>query len=153
MASSQEPTEALGEATKLLDSGNRIKALEIVSGFLKQHRDNAEAWYLLGILKDDVAEQTSALERALYYDPAHVKARQRLRTLQRKSQNRTKAVVVSIIVILVILAWIALGYAISPPRLIDTVTPAPRNTSTVPTPTQESLPGAMNVPAGFALKV
>src|SRR5262249_10544731 len=106
-----------------------------------------EAWYLYGILKDDVSEQTSALERALFYDPTHLKAKQQLRTLQRKSQNRIKPVIVGIIVVFLILAWIALGYALSPvQRLTFTTTPVQRNTSTAPTPTREPMPGALNNP-------
>lgn len=65
---------ALAEAMRLADEGRFTEAAASCETYLRQHRASAQAFYLLGLVRDAIgqADEAEALYRkALYLDPNH----------------------------------------------------------------------------------
>ncbi len=73
-------TEARGvldTATRLADEGHMAEAATVCEAYLNKHGPDAQAFYLLAIVREAVGEPAEAealLRKALYLDPAHYEA-------------------------------------------------------------------------------
>ncbi|MBZ0308513.1 MAG: DUF4192 domain-containing protein [Anaerolineae bacterium] len=71
-----ENKEKLVQAKKLIDSGHKAEARQIIISVLKENSGNANAWVLAAMASDDEAQKQKALDRALQIDPFHKMATQ-----------------------------------------------------------------------------
>ena len=73
--------QQLQEAYALIKANRKREATRILVEFLKQYRDDAEAWWLLANAADSPAKQRQALEQVLRVRPDHAAARRKLEQL------------------------------------------------------------------------
>ena len=67
-----EPKDVLERVRKLADRGNLTEALRLCGLFLKEHSDNKEAYYLMGLINlamDVFDKAEDFFQKALYLDP------------------------------------------------------------------------------------
>ncbi len=101
----KEPTPALGDkpqavaggdlekARRLADAGRLKEAAEICEAHLRHSRVSAQAYYLLGLVRD-AAGDASAVDcyrRAIYLEPNHYESLLQMATLLEKSGNAARA--------------------------------------------------------------
>jgi chemotaxis protein methyltransferase WspC len=70
------PTRAdpLAEAMRLADEGHLVEAARLSESYLREHGPDAQAFYLLGIVRDAAGSKLQAdeyLRKAIYLDPNH----------------------------------------------------------------------------------
>jgi chemotaxis protein methyltransferase WspC len=88
------PDPGLGEAGRLADQGRLAEAATLCERFLQTHEPNAEAFHLLGLVRDADGKQEQAAEcyrKALYLDPSHHEALIHLACLLEKQGDGTAA--------------------------------------------------------------
>ncbi|MCX5806504.1 MAG: hypothetical protein NT010_10635 [Proteobacteria bacterium] len=79
---------------KLADGGSLDEALSMCEQFLKKHKQNKEAYYLMGLinLALNVFDKAEAFfQKTLYLDPYHYEALMHMQLLYEKKGDRTKA--------------------------------------------------------------
>ncbi|MBN1285424.1 MAG: DUF11 domain-containing protein [Anaerolineae bacterium] len=76
-----EDKNQLVQAARLLKSKDYSGARRLLQSYLKKHRSDSDAWYLLSFALSERSKQVAALRRALKLDPAHAKAKARLAKL------------------------------------------------------------------------
>ncbi len=70
------------QAARLISTGEKQRAAVLVSTIIQNNPNNAEAWYLFSFVVDDLRMRIEALERALYINPGHDRALDRLAKLR-----------------------------------------------------------------------
>ncbi len=88
------PAPGLGEAERLADQGRLAEAAVLCERFLQTHGPNAEAFHLLGLVRDADGKQEQAAEcyrKALYLDPCHHEALVHLACLLEKQGDGAAA--------------------------------------------------------------
>jgi len=70
------------QAARLISTGEKQRAAVLVSTIIQNNPNNAEAWYLFSFVADDLKMRIEALERALYINPGHDRALDRLAKLR-----------------------------------------------------------------------
>ncbi|BCO29917.1 putative biofilm formation methyltransferase WspC [Thiohalobacter sp. COW1] len=84
--------EQLEQATRLADDGHLVEAAELCEQLLEAQGAQAQALYLLGLIRDAAGEPEEAerlLRQAIYLDPAHCPAMLHLAlVLQRRGEAR-----------------------------------------------------------------
>lgn len=78
------PVSQVEQVISLIQEGNRSEATTVVQGMIKADPQNADAWYLAGILTADPAKKSGYYKRALSINPAHAKALKALAALKPK---------------------------------------------------------------------
>ncbi|MTV55897.1 tetratricopeptide repeat protein, partial [Pseudoduganella buxea] len=70
------PTTDLAQARQLADQGHPVQAAAACRGVLAQQPDNAEAWFLLGLLSEATQPEQAEehLRRCIYLQPDHYDA-------------------------------------------------------------------------------
>jgi tetratricopeptide (TPR) repeat protein len=76
----------LKQARHLISQRDHKGAHEILLDYLKDHPDDAEAWYLIGQSTGDNAEAKTALQKALELDPDHEDASVLLASLKGEAE-------------------------------------------------------------------
>jgi hypothetical protein len=79
------PSPELVEAYKLIKAGQRIEAGRILKGYLAQHKEDANAWWLMANAASQPDTIRRCLETVLKLDPNHAKARAKLDKLAAES--------------------------------------------------------------------
>jgi hypothetical protein len=69
-----DSSQQLKQAIELIKSGDRAKAVTIISTVLKTDKSNVNAWYLLANALTDKDKQIKALENALKIQPSNTRA-------------------------------------------------------------------------------
>ncbi|MEL6148546.1 MAG: tetratricopeptide repeat protein, partial [Chloroflexota bacterium] len=59
----------LREAVRLHRAGDTDAARNIIRGVLREHPDNADAWYAASMIATGAAQRKKMLERALEHNP------------------------------------------------------------------------------------
>src|SRR5260221_3662651 len=70
------------QAARLISTGEKQRAAVLVSTIIQNNPNNAEAWYQFSFVVDDLRMRIEALERALYINPGHDRALDRLAKLR-----------------------------------------------------------------------
>jgi chemotaxis protein methyltransferase WspC len=80
-------------ARKLLDAGRIVEAARICEARLKKQSDCAQAYYLLGLLRDAAGDPSSAecYRKALYLEPNHYESLLQMAVLSQKSGDAARA--------------------------------------------------------------
>lgn len=96
----EEPTpeSVLARVRTLADKGSLDEALKLCGQFLKEHSDNKEAYYLMGLINLALDSFTSAedfFQKALYLDPCYYEALLHMNLLYQKRGEQSKASVIS----------------------------------------------------------
>jgi len=71
------PLADLETVRRLADAGRLREAVESCQSYIRQHGPSAEAYYLLGLVRDAIGDQHAAAEfyrKTLYLEPDHVEA-------------------------------------------------------------------------------
>ena len=69
--------DRLGEAFRLADEGHLDEAAALCEAIIEEHRDQAEAYFLLGLVRESAGNLDEAerlLRKAVYLEPAHHQA-------------------------------------------------------------------------------
>jgi chemotaxis protein methyltransferase WspC len=88
------PSSALADATRLADEGHFVEAARCCEDHVRRHGPSAEAFYLLGLVRDatgNPADATSYYRKALYLDPQHYEAQVHLALLVEKQGDAAGA--------------------------------------------------------------
>lgn len=78
--------ERLKQAYELLKQGQRPPALTLIMQVIREDRDNADAWYLLAVARNNANEKREALEQTLRLNPNH-QAAQRMQQKWNATQS------------------------------------------------------------------
>lgn len=84
----------IASATQLANEGHMVEAANVCENYLRQHGPNAQAFYLLAIVREavgDPAEAEVLLRKALYLDPNHYEALSQLALLLDKRGDTSNA--------------------------------------------------------------
>lgn len=73
--------ERVAEAVALYKQGRKKDAVDLVSQVLREDRKDANAWYTLGVMVDDLTQKRQAFETAIRLQPDHVRAQAALEKL------------------------------------------------------------------------
>lgn len=73
---------SLQYAEQLLREGKKQEALSLLAGYLRQHPNSAQGWWLLSFAIPDVKKQIECVERVLHIDSNNAPARARLEKLR-----------------------------------------------------------------------
>lgn len=90
----QTPLAGLARARQLANAGRLAEAAEICEKHLREHGASAEAYYLLGLVRDAAGAETLAGElyrKALYLEPNHYETLLHWASLSKKSGNNSHA--------------------------------------------------------------
>jgi chemotaxis protein methyltransferase WspC len=88
------PLADLGIVRRLADTGRLREAVESCESHLRQHGPSAEAYYLLGLVRDAIGDRHDAAEsyrKTLYLEPYHVEALIHLALLTEREGNTAAA--------------------------------------------------------------
>ncbi len=77
----EAPVEEIKRAAQLIQSGKRQEAAVLVKQLAQQHPEDADVWYLIGLLQSDPYKQREAYQKALQLNPNHRLARSALQKL------------------------------------------------------------------------
>jgi len=89
-----EPEVGIDEATRLADQGRLVEATACCEEHLRQHGPSANAFHLMGLVRDATGNQPEASDyyrKALYLDPNHHEALIHLALLMEKKGNTAGA--------------------------------------------------------------
>jgi uncharacterized membrane protein YdbT with pleckstrin-like domain len=75
------PAEEVKRAAQLVQQNKRQEAAALVKGLAQQYPEDADVWYLVGLLQTDPLKQREAYQRALQINPNHRLARTALQKL------------------------------------------------------------------------
>ncbi len=75
------PPEEVKRAAQLIQQNKRQKAAALVKQLAQQYPDDADVWYLVGLLQTDPIKQREAYQKALQINPNHRLARAALQKL------------------------------------------------------------------------
>src|SRR5262249_6931366 len=83
----------LEEAFRLANAGKLKEAAEICETHLQQHGASAQAWYLLGLVRDAGNDATSidCYRRALYLEPNHYESLLQMALLSERNGDTARA--------------------------------------------------------------
>lgn len=79
--SATAPVEDVKRAAELVQQGKRQEASAFVKELARQYPEDADVWYLVGLLQTDPSKQREAYRRALQLNPNHRLARAALQKL------------------------------------------------------------------------
>ncbi len=77
------PIDQVKRAAQLVQSGDRQMAAELVKQLAAHYPEDADVWYLVGLLQADRAKQRDAYQKALALNPNHRLAQTALQRLDR----------------------------------------------------------------------
>jgi chemotaxis protein methyltransferase WspC len=88
-----EESHDLEVARQLADSGKLKEAAQICEAHLRKRNDSAEAYYLLGLVRDAAGDDTAVdcYRRALYLEPNHYESLLQMAMLSQKNGDETRA--------------------------------------------------------------
>ncbi len=75
------PIEDIKQAAQLIQSGKRQEAAALIRRLASQYPEDADVWYLVGLLQTDPLKQREAYEKAVRINPNHRLARAALQKL------------------------------------------------------------------------
>ncbi|MCX5808493.1 MAG: hypothetical protein NTX36_03845 [Proteobacteria bacterium] len=91
------PESVLTRVRALADRGNLREALKLCGQFLKEHSDNKEAYYLMGLINlalDSFSRAEDFFQKALYLDPGYYEALLHMRLLYEKKDDQARALII-----------------------------------------------------------
>ena len=91
------PDAVLARVRALADKGDLEEALKLCGQFLKEHSDNKEAYYLMGLINlalDSFARAEDFFQKALYLDPCYYEALLHMRLLYEKRDDQARASII-----------------------------------------------------------
>lgn len=91
------PESVLIRVRALADRGKLKEALKLCGQFLKEHSDNKEAYYLMGLINlalDSFARAEGFFQKALYLDPCYYEALLHMRLLYEKRDDQARASII-----------------------------------------------------------
>lgn len=91
------PEFVLTRVRALADKGNLKEALKLCGQFLKEHSDNKEAYYLMGLINlalDSFAGAEDFFQKALYLDPCYYEVLLHMSLLYEKRDDQARASII-----------------------------------------------------------
>lgn len=149
--------DELRQAVRLHRGGNTDAAQDMMRRLLRQHPNNADAWYAASLIVESKSRQRQMLERALSFDPNHGPALSAMEKLggaapsaagKRKKQgggNSTMLIAVGVGV-LVLAVLVGGGVFVASNRSNNNAAPDTRVLPTVATPAPTNTIGPTSTP-------